>query len=119
VRPVGAADTLQRAGVVTDLIEIRYHTCPSGSPGRTWWPQIILEDGVHAVFCPEVVHPVTKGETIRIIIEADISQETAEQIQLFLNDRNPDPDAGFAFHTGHGGHGADTAITVDSVQFRS
>jgi hypothetical protein len=50
-------NTAQRTGTVTELIEILYHKCPSGSPGRTWWPRISLSDGTHAVFCPEVVRP--------------------------------------------------------------
>jgi hypothetical protein len=113
---VGPTDTgiPQRTGEVTELIEIRYHNCPSATPGRTWWPKVLLLDGTHAVFCPEVVHPVSSNN-VHITIEAVISKETAEHIQLFLNDPDPDNGAGFAFLDGHG---LDIALDADEVKLR-
>jgi len=120
---VGLSDEPKRtAGVVTDLIEIHYHNCPSGIPGQTWWPQITLKNGVKAVFCPEMVRPATNTNTntrtdtkFHIIIESDVSRYTLERIQEFLNDPDPEPGAGFSFNNGHF---FDAVIDADSVKFQ-
>ena len=51
---------------------------------------------------------------MRIIIEADVDNETAERIQDYLVDPDKEPDGGFAFHSGHGWN---TAIDPTSVRF--
>jgi hypothetical protein len=110
---VGPIGTPQIRGKVTDLVEIH----PLTFPGTEWWPQITFKNGILAVFSPGMVYPESVTEAVQIIIEADVSRETAERIQEFLNtpEADKEPAAGFAFHDGH--H-FNVKIDADSVKFR-
>lgn len=42
-------------GVVTGLIRVTGHKCPTAEPTETWWPVIYQEDGIEAWRVPEIV----------------------------------------------------------------
>lgn len=55
----GLGEPVGTNGFVTELVEIRYTLTPSAVRGITYWPKVMLDNRVHAVFHPSVVRIAT------------------------------------------------------------